>query len=171
MNKEQPILIVGIDRSTNEKDNSAAVLNLYYNGVNHIIYETEDKEQVEAFDEISRIERKKQQSLLRLDEIENANPSEALECFKEIEERCKNDYEDCIVWYDYKKELYTIKQTLLKSKEQERVLEIIKEKEVNLGMLKTCKTVEQYNAGCRIFERNELTQEEFDLLKRYSNNE
>ena len=52
-----------------------------------------------------------------------------------------------------------------------KAFEIVKEKEVNLGMLETCKTLKEYNAGCRIFGRNQLTEEEFMLLKEASDHE
>lgn len=45
--------------------------------------------------------------------------------------------------------------------------DIIIKKDVSLGSLKRCKTVEGYNAGCRFFgnENCQLTEEEFDTLK------
>lgn len=49
------------------------------------------------------------------------------------------------------------------SKELE-ALEIIKEKEVNVGLLSRCATVERYNKGM-CYESRYLTQEEYDLLK------
>jgi len=52
---------------------------------------------------------------------------EVLECFKNVEKRCKNDYEYCIDCYDYEKELSTIKQALIKSQETEKENEILKE--------------------------------------------
>jgi hypothetical protein len=99
-----------------------------------------------------------EKALQRLESIDNAKLSEALKWLEK--------YKSTILF-----NTTIVENALLKTQEQERVLEIVKEKEVNLGMLKTCKTVEQYNAGCRIFERNELTQEEFDLLKKWSEGE
>lgn len=104
-----------------------------------------------------------EQALHRLEAIDNADPSEAMECLQQLAEMA----DKCWVSCDVHKWKTTIKQALLKSQEQEKVLKIIIDKEVNLGMLKICKTVEQYNAGCKIFGRNELTEEEFELLKRY----
>lgn len=47
-------------------------------------------------------------------------------------------------------------------------LKIIWEKGVDVGFLKTCETVDQYNAYCWNDEEvnKKLTQEEFNLLKR-----
>lgn len=45
-----------------------------------------------------------------------------------------------------------------------KVLEIIKEKEVNVGLLSRCANAERYNKGI-CYELRYLTQEEFDLLK------
>ena len=52
--------------------------------------------------------------------------------------------------------------------EQEKVLDIIKEKDVDIYILNHCKTVDEYNSKIVhiIGEIRELTQEEFDLLKR-----
>lgn len=44
-----------------------------------------------------------------------------------------------------------------------QALEIIKNKKVNLEYLKCCKNYEQYKTVCSYW--NEITQEEFDLLK------
>ncbi len=55
---------------------------------------------------------------------------------------------------------------------QNDVLEIIFEKNVDLHYLKDCKTVEEYNKYCdEITEEKELTQKEFDALKRWVENE
>lgn len=74
--------------------------------------------------------------LERLEAIDNANPSKALECLNKIVESFNETTtgmyglgevvvaNDLI--YSFKKELDTIKQALLKAQEQERVLEIIK---------------------------------------------
>lgn len=52
--------------------------------------------------------------------------------------------------------------------EQEKTIKIINEKGVDVGYLKTCKTLEEYNSNCWNDEEDfnkRLTQEEFDLLK------
>lgn len=45
-----------------------------------------------------------------------------------------------------------------------KALEIIKEKEVNVGLLSRCANAERYNKGI-CYEPRYLTQEEYDLLK------
>lgn len=61
---------------------------------------------------------------------------------------------------------YIVPQKLFE--EQEKVLEIIFEKEVSIFQLKSCKNVNEYN-DLKFKEENKLTEEEFDLVKRYSN--
>ena len=56
-----------------------------------------------------------------------------------------------------------------KAKQQEKVLEIIKEKDVDMYSLRRCKTSEEYNEHFAIDEYQKLTEEEFDLLKRCFN--
>lgn len=119
-----------------------------------IVKYNSSKEVVEAFDVIEK-------GLQRLEAIDNAEPSEALtEIFNIIYNL------DCGTTYEQDKKLdecrKTIKQALLKAQEQEKVLNIIKEKEVNIASLKAY-DLEEYNM---IYE-NKLTEEEFDLLKEY----
>jgi hypothetical protein len=54
-----------------------------------------------------------------------------------------------------------------KAKRQEKVLEIIKEKEVNMQVFNQCEDVETYNKVYIKQKDRQLTQEEFDTLKRY----
>lgn len=101
------------------------------------------------------------------EEIESANPSEALECVDVLKE-------DGIITTLYQgKALETIRQALLKAQEQEKenaeykiVLKIIFEKNVDIVYLKDSNNIEEYNNhfGCVICK---LTEEEFNLLKRY----
>ena len=145
---------------------------------------------------------------------------EALKCFKDIEERCKNDYEQCIVGYNYEKELSTIKealnrleaidnakpsealkcleemcndktihdyilyncldedftyirQALIKAQKQEKVLNIIIDREVSVQSFrrKNYKDYEDYCYRSNIYENSTpLTQEEFILLKEWLKN-
>ena len=62
-----------------------------------------------------------------------------------------------------------IKQSLLLAQEQEKILKIIKTKNVMIYALKVSKTVDDYNELVSIDEQ--LVQEEFELLKRYFENE
>lgn len=72
MNKEylevkDKVLIVSVDLG-NGKDCQNAVLNLYYNETNHIIFETNDKEQVAVLNEIMKEEMKKKTVLQKAQE-------------------------------------------------------------------------------------------------------
>lgn len=127
----------------------------------------------------------------RIDElyqsVDNAKPSEALKCIDVLKE------DGCITTLYQGKALEIIKQALIKAQEQEKVLNealklngewaeelddkneilnIIKEKNVDIWLLKSCLTVEQYNFSitkmdnCNVFN---LTKEEFELLKRWFN--
>ena len=94
-------------------------------------------------------------------QIDNTNPSEALEFLKQQAiafERSELAIKVANGNYD------SIKQALLKAQEQEKVLKVIFEKNVNIASLKAY-DLEEYNM---VYE-NKLTQEEFDLLKRYCN--
>lgn len=103
----------------------------------------------------------------RLESIDNSSPSKALESLEDI----YTFSEDTI--YQFEKEYDTIKQALLKSQEQEKVLEIIKKKKINIDLLYASSSVEQYNDelviiyGMWFVKDRQLTEEEFDLLKRY----
>lgn len=110
-------------------------------------------------------------ALLELKAIKEANPSEALtEIFNIIYNL------DCGTTYEQDKKLdecrKTIKQALLKAQEQEKVLEIIKEKRVIVDLL-IDNNLEDYNNkiiiiyGYALSTGRLLTQEEFDLLKRW----
>lgn len=111
---------------------------------------------VKAFDIIEK-------ALQRLEAIENAKPSEAIEwletkCY--VESPQDEKFEECCS---------TIKQALIKAQEQEKVLEIIKEKKVDVFRFKELdfNIFNQLQKSCKL---PELTQEEFDLLKEVLNN-
>ena len=116
--------------------------------------------------------------LLEYEQIKESNPSEALECLEIVDEYVDKDYDYCQRG-DYDKDYNTIKQALLKSQEQEkenaelkRVLEVLFKKQVDLGWLWYCvheciNSLDEYNKKMPI-EKFKLTQEEFDLLKRWS---
>lgn len=65
-----------------------------------------------------------------------------------------------------KAEIKIIKRALIKAQEQEKVLEIIKNKEVDTFILMLCDNIEQYNIGLKNKSNRQLTKEEFDLLKK-----
>ena len=107
-----------------------------------------------------------EQALTELKAIKEANPSEALELVY-----CLKDYlMNMMPYYDW---LNDIEKYILNAQEQEKALEIIKTKNVDIFFLRnSCDTVEEYNeeinnntmyycyGNCR-----KLTQEEFILLK------
>ena len=96
-----------------------------------------------------------------LEAIDNANPSKAMECLEELHHQLYGDTLDI----DRSRFALPIKNALLKAQEQKKVLEIIKEKYVEIYILLKSKNVEQYNFNIRFGKQ--LTEEEFDLLKRY----
>lgn len=118
--------------------------------------------------------------LQRLESIEKVKPSEALEklkenteMFDEIAQENDHSYKDntVIEAYVYHFNNTVIEQTLIKAQEKEKVLEIIKERQVNIALLVTVRDVEEYNFYIPYEEYEKyLTQEEFDLLKRYFKN-
>ena len=126
--------------------------------------------------------------LIRLAEIDNSNPSEALKSFDKIYNTInlnwKRDYlrvdidiynrSDCSDGKEMMECLDTIKQALLKSQEQEKVLDILFKKNVDILELRIL--IEHHNdkdvLNLYNSERGkglQLTQEEFDLLKRCFN--
>ena len=103
-----------------------------------------------------------EQALQRLEAIDNANPSEALESLEEIRD-FRYGKEKLLVCQT---QMYTtIKQALLKAQEQEKVLEIIKEKGVDVSLIKKYDFVEDYNSAVWIAGRPKLVKEEFNTLK------
>lgn len=98
------------------------------------------------------------------------NSSEALKYLEELEQNIKDRI---ILAEDRQLKLCaTIKQALLKSQELEKVIRIIMEKYVDIRALKYAKTYKEYNARVlNLIAKIDdfLTEEEFDLLKRYCN--
>lgn len=110
MSKEA--LKIGVDLGT-EKDEQSAVIILHYDGIDHIIYETHDKEQIETLNKI------KQQEA-----FDNTNPSEAMDCLEKIDSMFYlNKYrtteggtrEEYEFYPSYTKEYDTVKQYILKT--------------------------------------------------------
>lgn len=125
--------------------------------------------------------------LQRLEAIDNAKPSEALESlktplhnewlrvysqFKEIGETTKI-VDGCRMVKSDADNYLTIKQYILKSQKKEKALEIIKKKHINpfTSNFQESKNAEEYNHLMSIsyeaywIKALYLTQEEFDLLK------
>jgi hypothetical protein len=96
-------------------------------------------------------------------ELDNANPSEALEILLKAKQVCDVS---CIEMCNncQKKSAYnSIKQALLKAQKEHKALDIIKEKKVNILLLELAENVDEYNE--RIVPNGQLTEEEFNLLK------
>lgn len=105
-----------------------------------------------------------EQALLKLKTIENAEPSEALEDLENL--RC-NLYNKPYLERNALSDFNTIKQALLKAQEQEKVLEIINniiKFGDDLSVILNFDTYEKYSEWSWDYE---LTQEEFELLKRW----
>ncbi|MBR3208804.1 MAG: hypothetical protein IKF82_00905 [Bacilli bacterium] len=104
----------------------------------------------------------------RLEQIDNANPNEALEeTLRDIAYDLEND--DNPFLRDRYYGLLDVKQSLIKAQEQEKVLKIIFRKTVGIFQLSCCKNVYEYN-DLKFNDYEKLTQEEFELLKRWSEN-
>lgn len=109
------------------------------------------------------------QALQRLEAIDNANPSEALRELSIIRHlEIGFDKNRKPITLNDIDGLNTIKNCILKAQEQEKVLKIIFKKKVDIVYLEDSNTVEEYNShfGAVICK---LTQEEFDLLNRWTN--
>lgn len=106
-------------------------------------------------------------ALQRLEAIENANSSDVFEYVENIQGEIEWAFEfnnGKIEEYD-PRIMNIIKQYILKAQEQEKVLKIIKEKNVDVRFLRTCNVLNDYNY-CQYLS-DELSQEEFDTLKHY----
>ena len=115
-------------------------------------------------------------ALLELQFIKESSPKEALRGIIMIKDQFYNDRINKMGLATLDGYYNIIKQVLLKTKEIEKVLKIIFEKNVDIEWFKMRKkwteTLEnQYKSYCKYIENNSywssLTQEEFDTLKRY----
>jgi hypothetical protein len=106
-------------------------------------------------------------ALRELKSIKEANPSEALRKLDTIRHlEIGFDKNGKPITLNNTNGLNIIEQALLKAQEQKKALEIIKEKGIDVGFLKTCKDVKEYNYYCFDEETNKtLTTEEFNLIK------
>ncbi len=124
---------------------------------NSDLIESAYKEEVETIE----------QALQRLESIDNAKPSEALECVGVLKE------EGCITTLVQGKILETIRQYILKAQEQEKVLRVIKniiKFGDDLNSILDFDTYEEYCKHSCDYDY-ELTQEEFNFLKEVTKNE
>lgn len=107
-------------------------------------------------------------ALQRLKKIDNANPNEVLKHFNHFEKWYRKICYRVVTSFELDYDLETIKQYILKKQEQEKALNVIFEKGVDVGYLKTCKTLEEYNDNCWDDKEDfnkKLTQEEFNSIK------
>ena len=121
----------------------------------------------------------------RLESVDNANPSEALKDLQVIENNIIYTLRDCDINDEVcqnlqyaKTKILPIEHALFKAQEQEKenaelkkVLSIIKEKDVNIWYLTVSTKVKNYKDYNSFLmndkNKRQLTQEEFDLLKRW----
>lgn len=99
----------------------------------------------------------------RLEAIENAKPSNVMECLKRVwnDINNQNDFRQ-----DFK-DLTIVENYILKAQEQEKVLKVIFEKNVDVDFLKHVfkfnQKLEEYNNFVEEYQK--LSQEEFDLFQ------
>lgn len=133
--------------------------------------EAQKERKKEAIDDCKDIYK----ALAELKAIKEAKPSKALECLKSLDIQVR--FMGILDIPSWEKSLPTIKQALLKAEKLEKVWEIVKEKNVNIGhfyfvvfVLKkdyeSCK-LNNNNVMYNICdtEKDFLTQQEFELLK------
>lgn len=92
-------------------------------------------------------------------------------CLKALEELKQNIKDRVILAEDRQLKLCAIiEQAIIKAQEQEKALKIMFEKYVDVDFLKSAYNVEEYNKliKFKVFLAIELTEEEFNLLKRYA---
>jgi len=116
-------------------------------------------------------------TLTELKAIKESKPSKAMETLTRMDNlycavcpQKKGGCNEC----EYNQKSNIVYQALLKAREQDKMLEIIKEKNVDIWLVNSCFTVEQYNFSIiKIGNSNvfTLTPEEFDLLKRWVEND
>lgn len=108
------------------------------------------------------------QALQELQAIKNSNPSEAMKILETLADDGLLNKEIGAISYNQiwlKRQIEVLKQALLKAQEQEKVIKLIFEKMVNILLLELAENVDEYNE--RIVRNGQLTEEEFNLLKRY----
>ena len=106
-----------------------------------------------------------EQALLELKQIKEAEPSEAMESLERIDkEYATIENEDFKICFN------TIKQTLLKAQEQEKILSIILKKRIDLEsfystFIKDNLSYKYYEKYYGTYGLEKLTKEEYDILK------
>lgn len=108
-------------------------------------------------------------ALQELDGIKNSKPNDAMKYLEVIGSVCpEEDVSAAEIFYE---EYDTIKQYILKAQQQEKILSLINEKNVDIVELKRAETVEDYNLQLCGGISDPLTEEEFDTLKGWANND
>lgn len=118
--------------------------------------------------------------LKRLESIDNAKPSEALRQYETMYDLALaycEEHNPEIIRSVLETRNDNIKQALIKAQEQEKVLEIIKRRHIDILSLEECierekmgnvaSALEYYNDNYAFNRSCELIQEEFDTLKRW----
>lgn len=126
------------------------------NKIQHDFGQLKGQELVNCFETIFN-------GLKRLESIDNANPSEALECLDKMAKQIELD-EDTDYW-EIRNAHKTVENALQKAQEQEKVLEIIKENPSIVMAVKRYSTYDNFKANNM---NSNITEEEFNLLKRWS---
>ena len=104
-------------------------------------------------------------ALQEFDDIKNAKPSEAMKIINKMLYGIE-EFEFVNLEMVLTRDLEKVKQALLKAQEQEKVLNIIKEKNVDLDEIRANATVKGYNSNIPYY-RQSLIDEEFRLVKEW----
>ena len=120
------------------------------------------------------------EKIQRLESIDNAKPSGALKSLEVLEKIISPLLEPILAKYEddlsdkITANYFALKQALIKAQEQEKVLEIIKEKDVDIKFLRALiNSDSEYTRknALKIYnlclDNEQLTEEEFGLLKRW----
>ena len=115
-------------------------------------------------------------TLTELKAIKESKPSKAMETLTRMDNlycavcpQKKGGCNEC----EYNQKSNIVYQALLKAREQDKMLEIIKEKNVNIGWFKAVLTTKGDSYDCYLYwvkltvGQTPLTEEEFELLKRW----
>lgn len=107
-------------------------------------------------------------ALQRLESIDNANPSEALECLERLEYYHTRSVSDLGCKEHRLKDISTIKQALLKAEQDKKkaiAWDIVISKNVDMLLIKKYDNVSDYNSAVWLSGREKLTEEEFKIIK------
>ena len=138
---------------------------IVYNNIDYItsdlIFDGEASECLECVEKQLPIIK---QALQRLEAIDNAEPSEALEKLGDISYLVLNEIDDLKNKELWKSYFGTIKQALIQKTKKEQAWDIVVKKNVDVGLIKKLGSAGQYNSHKWDWMPN-LTEEEFNTLK------